>query len=133
MSKKARVNLRNRQRRRVRLSNFLGEKITVKGDLILVSQAILSSSGIKETILIRNLWINNNRLCDHLWLKMEDIKNPEKLEFPREGENLKARIKFTATPYFYNADGRGKIQNVKYSLKDIYIQSCRLLPAEEIA
>lgn len=133
MSRKAKVNLRNRQRRRIRLSNFLGEKITVTGDLILVSQAMLSSSGIIETVLVRNLWIGGDKLCDHLWLKIEDIKNPEKLKFPREEENLKVKIKFTATPYYYNADGRGKIQNVKYSLREIYIQSCRLLPVEEIA
>ena len=123
MSKKAKVNLKNRRHRRVRLGKFLGERITVVGNLILKSKAALSADGIKETVLVRNLEISGDKLCDHLWLKMEDIKNPEKLMFP-EDENVIIQINFSGTPYFYNTDGRGKIQNVKYSLKDIYVKKC---------
>lgn len=117
MSKKAKASKRNKKRRRMNLSNFMGQVITIKANFIKFSQALITPTGTKDTILVRNLKMNGSDLCDHLWLKVEDIKNVDLLKNLEED----TEIEFTATPYFYNVNSYGKIHRIKYSLKDIKI------------
>lgn len=117
MSKKAKASKRNKKRRRMNLSNFMGQVITIKANFIKFSQALITPTGTKDTVLIRNLKMNGNDLCDHLWLKVEDIMNVDFLKNLEED----TEIEFTATPYFYNVNSYGKIHRIKYSLKDIRI------------
>lgn len=117
MSKKAKASKRNKKRRRMNLSNFMGRVLPIKAKFIKFSQALMTPTGIKDTVLIRNLKMNGNDLCDHLWLKVEDIMNVDFLKNLEED----TEIEFTATPYFYNVNSYGKIHRIKYSLKDIRI------------
>lgn len=117
MSKKAKASKRNKKRRRMSLSNFMGRILTIKAKFIKFSQALITPTGTKDTVLVRNLKMDGNDLCDHLWLKAEDIDDINLLKNLEED----TEIEFTATPYFYNVNSRGKIHRIKYSLKDIKI------------
>ena len=117
MSKKAKASKRNKKKRRMNLSNFMGQILKIRANFIRFSQALMTPTGIKDTVLIRNLKMDGNDLCDHLWLKVEDIKNVDLLKDLEEDTG----IEFTATPYFYNVNSYGKIHRIKYSLKDIRI------------
>ena len=118
MSIKLKNNKRNRKARRAKLNKYLGEEITCIGDFEMYAESNFFHTGMRcKTLLLKNVRFDTGEiLADHLWLKLSDVRNYRLIR----GKRLKF-IKFKGTPYFYNVDGYGKIQKVKFSLKDITI------------
>lgn len=131
MSTKLKNNKRNRKARRAKLNKYLGEEITCIGDFEMYAESNFFHEGMRcKTLLLKNVRFDTGEiLADHLWLKLSDVRNYRLIR----GKKLKF-IKFKGTPYFYNVDGCGKIQKVKFSLRDItiiYYKEKRLVETEE--
>ena len=110
----------NRKKRRIKLGKYLWDEVTVLGDFIRLSQTI-GDKGKTKTMLLRNLRLTSGEpLCDHIWIKVSDIKNYDLIE-----DREITSIKFSATPYCYGLDKptNEKYKGEKYSLKDVYIES----------
>ena len=120
MSQKNKNNLRNRKERRMTLQKFIGEEIFVSGNFISYADGI-TSYGIRKTMLLRKIKLDGkDNLCDHVWIKVDDIINFEEI-----ADKKIDKMWFTATPYIYNV-GRKKFKRVKFSLKDVTIERIRL-------
>lgn len=120
MSQKNKNNLRNRKERRMTLQRFVGEEIFVSGNFISYADGI-TTYGIRKTMLLRRIKLRDKEdLCDHVWIKVDDILNFEEI-----ADKKIDKMWFTATPYIYNI-GRKKFKRVKFSLKDVTIERIRL-------
>ena len=111
------VTQKNKKRKRVVLNRYIDEELDLKGKFIRFGKSTISGDGLpKRTMLLKDIRLNGNIICDHIWIATDEVINFKKIERNRSIDE----ISFKGTPYRYYPFKFGKVE-AKYAIGDIYI------------